>query len=109
MNMGSMRTLTRLWTIRAGVRLATSDELRTLLVNARIPTPYTLVADSWGGYSSRVYATQYAQDVAGLVLMDVSHENTWRALQNLQQKRPRKSAKWVLQWEYFRIIKAFNL
>lgn len=55
-----------------------AEELHTLLANAEIPAPYLMVADSWGGYSTRMFATMYAHEVAGLVFMDISHENTWK-------------------------------
>ena len=39
------------------------------------PGPYVLVAHSIGGLFSRLYATTYPDDVAGLVLVDTSHED----------------------------------
>ena len=50
-------------------------ELHTLLANARIPGPYILVGHSIGGKYVRLYASQYPQDVAGLVLVDGRHED----------------------------------
>jgi pimeloyl-ACP methyl ester carboxylesterase len=50
-------------------------ELHTLLVNAGIPGPYVLVGQSFGGLNMRLYAYTYPQDVAGLVLVDSSHED----------------------------------
>ena len=54
-----------------------TEELHTLLERAEIPGPYVLVADSLGGYTSRLFATRHPDEVAGLVLIDVSTENTW--------------------------------
>lgn len=50
------------------------DELYTLLTNAGIPGPYVLVGHSLGGMAVRLYAHHYPQDVAGMVLVDSSHE-----------------------------------
>src|SRR6266571_5585633 len=55
-------------------------ELHTLLVKAGVPGPYVLVGHSFGGLNMRLYAYTYPQDVAGLVLVDSSHENDPTAL-----------------------------
>jgi pimeloyl-ACP methyl ester carboxylesterase len=49
-------------------------DLRALLDAADVPGPYVLVGHSVGGLFVRLYATQYPDDVAGLVLVDSSHE-----------------------------------
>jgi pimeloyl-ACP methyl ester carboxylesterase len=51
-----------------------TTELHTLLENARIPGPYILVGWSFGGFTMRMYAHQYPQDVAGIVLVESAHE-----------------------------------
>jgi pimeloyl-ACP methyl ester carboxylesterase len=48
-----------------------ATELHTLLVKANEPGPYVLVAHSLGGYTVRVYANDYPDEVSGLVLVDV--------------------------------------
>jgi pimeloyl-ACP methyl ester carboxylesterase len=50
-------------------------ELHTLFVNAGVPGPYILVGQSFGGLNMRLYAYTYPQDMAGLVLVDSSHED----------------------------------
>ncbi|MGH2484392.1 MAG: alpha/beta fold hydrolase, partial [Ktedonobacterales bacterium] len=49
-------------------------ELHKLLRHAGAPGPYLLVGHSFGGYSVRVFADRYPDEVAGLVLVDPSHE-----------------------------------
>jgi len=51
-------------------------ELHTLLKAARVKAPYVLVGHSVGGLIARVYAEQYADEVAGMVLVDPTHEDT---------------------------------
>jgi pimeloyl-ACP methyl ester carboxylesterase len=53
------------------------NELHTLLERAEIPGPYLMVAHSLGGYTTRLFATRHRQEVAGLVLIDTTHEDTW--------------------------------
>ena len=45
-------------------------ELHTLLANANEPGPYVLVGHSLGGYTVRVYANDYPDEVIGVVLID---------------------------------------
>lgn len=50
-------------------------ELHALLEAAHEKGPYILVGHSFGGYNVRVYNGQYPADVAGMVLVDASHED----------------------------------
>lgn len=56
---------------RSSGRIAT--ELHALLEKAGIPPPYLLVGHSFGGFNVRLFATQYPEDVAGVILVDASH------------------------------------
>jgi pimeloyl-ACP methyl ester carboxylesterase len=47
-----------------------AKELHTLLEKANEPGPYVLVGHSMGGYTVRVYAHDYPQEVAGVVFVD---------------------------------------
>lgn len=49
-------------------------DLRTLLRAAGVPGPYVLVGHSLGGLYVRMYAYHHPEEIAGLVLLDPSHE-----------------------------------
>lgn len=55
-------------------------ELHTLLVNAGEQKPYVLAGHSFGGYNVRLFAAQYPDETAGLVLVDSSHEDQFERL-----------------------------
>jgi pimeloyl-ACP methyl ester carboxylesterase len=55
--------------------LQIAHELKRLLQAAGEKGPYVLVGHSMGGYDIRVYTGQYPNDVAGMVLVDASHED----------------------------------
>jgi pimeloyl-ACP methyl ester carboxylesterase len=50
-------------------------ELHTLLGNAGVRGPYVLVGHSFGGTNMQVYASQYPDEVAGMVLVDSALED----------------------------------
>jgi pimeloyl-ACP methyl ester carboxylesterase len=52
-----------------------ADELHTLLSTAGIADPYILVAHSFGGYIARIYASRFRKSLAGVVLVEPSHED----------------------------------
>jgi pimeloyl-ACP methyl ester carboxylesterase len=51
------------------------NELHTLLQNAGLKPPFVLVGHSIGGVNAQLYASLFPDEVAGLVLVDSSHEN----------------------------------
>jgi pimeloyl-ACP methyl ester carboxylesterase len=56
-----------------------ANDLHAMLETARIPGPYILVGHSFGGYNVRVFADQFPDSVAGLILVDASHERQAQA------------------------------
>jgi pimeloyl-ACP methyl ester carboxylesterase len=56
--------------------LQDASELHALLRAAGVRAPYVLVGHSIGGLIARVYAEQYPKEVAGMVLVDPTHEDT---------------------------------
>ncbi len=57
---------------------AMADELAALLDAATITQPVILVAQSFGGFTARIVASEFPDRVNGLVLVDTSHEDQAR-------------------------------
>jgi pimeloyl-ACP methyl ester carboxylesterase len=53
-----------------------AQDLHLLLEKSGIPGPYVLVGHSLGGMLVRYYQSKYPADVAGMVLVDSSHEES---------------------------------
>lgn len=51
-------------------------DLHTLLKKANVPGPYILVGHSHGGKIVRVFASEFTEDVAGIVFIDSGFENS---------------------------------
>ncbi len=62
------------------------EELHTLLKNSETPGPYILVGHSLGGANARLYASQYPDEVAGIVLVDASHEDQLEKIPQLPEQ-----------------------
>lgn len=54
-----------------------SADLHTLLAEADVEPPYILVGHSFGGLLIRRYASDYPEEVAGLIFIDSLHEDWW--------------------------------
>ena len=52
--------------------LTIAEELHTLLQEADVPGPYIMAGHSHGATLTRIYAKQYPDDIAGIVLVDSS-------------------------------------
>ena len=52
-------------------------ELHRLLQQAGIPPPYVLVGHSFGGLCVRRFATEYPEEVVGMVLLDAMRTEDW--------------------------------
>lgn len=60
--------------LRARTPEQIAEELHTLLVNADVPGPYVLVGHSLSGKYARLFARNYRQETAGIVLVDARSE-----------------------------------
>jgi pimeloyl-ACP methyl ester carboxylesterase len=59
------------------------SDLHALLTAADVPGPYVLAGHAHGGLFTRLYASTYPADVAGLVLVDATHEEQDARMQAL--------------------------
>jgi len=68
----------------------TVAELHAMLKAAGIESPYVLVGHSFGGLNARLFASQFPDQVAGIVLVDASHEDEYNRLAALMPEQQRK-------------------
>jgi pimeloyl-ACP methyl ester carboxylesterase len=68
-----------------------TDDLHELLRVVAVPGPYVLVGHSLGGLYARHYAKRFSGEVAGLVLLDPTHED-------LATYLPEKHARQLIDW-----------
>jgi pimeloyl-ACP methyl ester carboxylesterase len=61
-------------------------ELREILQRAGIPGPYVLVGHSFGGLVVRRYAAMFADEVAGVVLVDPMRTEEWPPVNESQRE-----------------------
>src|SRR5258708_2875241 len=73
-----------------------AQQLVSLLQSAQVPPPYILVGHSWGGAIARVTASLIPQKVAGMVLIDSTHEDEILGI-NDTAVRPRKLS--AIDWD----------
>jgi pimeloyl-ACP methyl ester carboxylesterase len=62
------------------------DDLHALLLAAKLPPPYILVAHSFGALIVRSYSARYAAEVSGMVLVDPIRTAEWYPLSGQQRK-----------------------
>ena len=66
-----------------------AGELDTLLARANVPPPYLLVGHSFGGLAVRMFVTRKERRaVAGLVLVDATHEHQFRRMESAGVRVP---------------------
>lgn len=53
------------------------QDLKALLSNANVASPYILVAHSMGGLYARAFVRKFPESVTGIVLVDATHEDQW--------------------------------
>ena len=63
------------------------EELRALLLNARVEGPFVLVGHSFGTFTVRLYASSYPGDVAGMVLVDPIHPSEWLEMTEAEARK----------------------
>ena len=59
------------------------EDLRSLLLATNLHPPYVLVAHSWSGINARWFASQYPEEIAGMVLIDAVHENKYEQFEKI--------------------------
>jgi pimeloyl-ACP methyl ester carboxylesterase len=69
------------------------NELHTLLQRAAIPPPYVLVGHSFGGLTMPLFAAQYPEEVAGMVLVDPVVASEWNPPSEHDRKQTSIGAK----------------
>jgi pimeloyl-ACP methyl ester carboxylesterase len=57
--------------------LDVAKDLHALLERASIAPPYVIAGQSFGGMNARMFASLYPQTIAGIVLVDSSHPDTY--------------------------------
>jgi len=82
-----------------------AEELHALLKNAGIESSYIVVGHSFGGINVRMFARQYPDEVAGMVLVDSAHEEQGARLPFLKEA----SDKFVGQFRTFSFMNSFGL
>src|SRR5262249_17979467 len=78
-----------------------ADELAELIDRSGIDGPVVLVAASSGGFNVRVFASDHTDRVAGLILIDASHED--------QPHEVPRLARWVPLLSSFGILRLLGV
>ena len=82
------------------------QELHAMLHNAQILAPYILVGHGFGGINMQLFASKYADEVAGVVLIDAGDEDM---LTMIPQLRPSKFMLYAVQLaNYCGVLRAMS-
>jgi len=73
-------------------------ELHTLLHRAGVAGPYVMGGMSLGGYFTRLFATRYPDEVAGMVLIDASPDDEWLNQEYLDGLKQFATVVKISQW-----------
>jgi pimeloyl-ACP methyl ester carboxylesterase len=84
---------------RTGLKMVA--ELRALLQKAGISGPIILVGHSYGAHMVRLYASQYPQSVAGIILVDGSPEDQRKYFPKTKPWRKRIAED--VEWQIYRL------
>ena len=68
------------------------EELHSLLAKAGIKGPYVLVGHSFGGLTTRLYASKYPDEVGGMVLVDPADPQEWLQMTEQNKRRLERGA-----------------
>jgi pimeloyl-ACP methyl ester carboxylesterase len=77
-----------------------------LLQRAAVAPPYVLVGHSMAGFDVRIYASLYLADLAGMVLVDVSHPDQEK---RFPQALNDLNASWLREQEFLTFITPFGI
>ena len=77
-------------------------ELHTLLLRAGVAGPYIIAGHSFGGYNAQLFASNYPNETAGLVLIDASHPEQIERLPGPKPGTPKRAKpnanSYVISW-----------
>lgn len=79
-------------------------ELHTLLEKAQVTGPYILAGHSFGGYNAQLFARNYPDETAGLVLIDSSHPEQAKRFPSRGPKIRRQARPWSHTHNIFKLI-----
>ncbi|WP_342439433.1 alpha/beta hydrolase [Paenibacillus sp. FSL L8-0436] len=77
------------------------EDLHELLQAAGVRQPFIYVGHSYGGVNARLYAERYPENLAGIVLVDASHEDELTERFPREHVKGQKSGIWMFRMLYW--------